>query len=152
MTDILKRSIVLILMFIIAFSVSAESYAVQDVQVQFESINAVEPRVTGLINTYSFSANKSGSNLIVYATVNCVTSVVKCGIKEMVIQRRVSTDYAWSDYLTYEDIYDEQSAFGMTKYIAVTTGYQYRVVATLYAKKSLFSTEKVEVTSNIVWI
>ncbi len=150
-----KKCLSIILALFTTFFIAIESNAAQEFETAksySESVNSDEPRVTGLINSYSFSANKDGYNLIIRASITCVTSVVKSGIKEMVIQRRVSTDYSWSDYLTYEDIYEENNIFALSKSIPVTTGYQYRVVATLYAKKSLLSTEKIEVTSNIVWI
>lgn len=155
MRIIIKRSFSLLLALITAFVMIVEVNAVRSnefTQIQSESVSTVEPRVTGLIYSYSFSANKDGYNLLVYTDILCSSTVVKCGIKEMVIERRVSTDYGWSEYLTYSDLYQESNFYGSTKSIPVTTGYQYRVVATLYAKKSLLSTEKIEVTSNIVWI
>lgn len=155
MKQLYKKGLALIMALVTSFFVTVECNAAQDfetVQTYMVSTKTIESRVTGLINSYSFSANKDGYNLIVRASITCATAVVKCGIKEMVIERRVSTDYDWSEYLTYSDLYQEDNSYLLGKSIPVTTGYQYRVVATLYAKKSLLSTEKIEVTSNIVWI
>ena len=41
-------------------------------------------------------------------------------------------------------------SIGISKSLTVTSGYQYRVTCTHYAKKSLLSTQKINNTSNTV--
>lgn len=109
-------------------------------------------RSTGLIDTYSIAVSKSGSNLLIAGRTSCISDVTKCGFKEVVIQRRKNSSSSWSDYKTYDDLYTNGHAYTLSKSIAVTSGYQYRVTCTHYAKKNLFSTQKIDNVSNVVTI
>ena len=114
--------------------------------------NQISTCKTGLIFAYSIAVSGSGSNLLIAGSTICDPDVVKCGFKVVTIQRRKSSTTSWATYKTYEDLYRDAPSYSLSKTIAVTTGYQYRVICTHYAKKSLFSTEKIENTSNIVAI
>lgn len=109
-----------------------------------------ETRASGLIIKYSIAINRDGNELIIAGMTNCAVSVVKCGFKEVVIQRRANSTQDWVDYVTYEDLYDDNFGYLLSKSITVGTGYQYRVTAIHYAKKNIFSTEKINNTSNTV--
>ncbi len=109
-----------------------------------------ETRASGLIIKYSIAINRDGNELIIAGMTNCTASVVKCGFKEVVIQRRANSTQDWVDYVTYEDLYDDNFGYMLSKSITVGTGYQYRVTAIHYAKKNIFSTEKINNTSNTV--
>ena len=121
-------------------------------QEEFESdehIYAVYPqtRATGLIIGKNLGISKSGTTLKITRYTTGSTDVVKCGFKEVVVQRRSSSSASWSDYKTYEDLYSESTRYNLSKSLTVATGYQYRVTAIHYAKKSLLSTQKIEVST-----
>ena len=105
-----------------------------------------------MIDTDSLAVSKSGSNLLIAGRTSCISDVTKCGFKEVVIQRRKNSSSSWSDYKTYDDLYTNGHAYTLSKSIAVTSGYQYRVTCTHYAKKNLFSTQKIDNVSNVVTI
>ncbi|MBQ8503570.1 MAG: hypothetical protein IJ491_04745 [Clostridia bacterium] len=165
MNRILKKTIAIIISVITACFVMLEAQAAQveleDVVLSQEQFNEILSNVhstdsvarsSSLITEYGVGAAKDGSKIIITAKTVCATSVTKCGLKELVVQRRVSDQYEWSDYLVYEDLYADTYTHALSKSVTVTSGYQYRVTAVHYAKKSLLSTEKAESTSNIVWI
>lgn len=110
----------------------------------------VNERATGLIAVYSLGIKKDGNKLIIAGMTDCFTDVVKCGFKELVIQRREDSTKDWVDYVTYEDLYEDSFSYLLGKSITVGTGYQYRVTAVHYAKKNIFITQKVNNTSNTV--
>ena len=112
--------------------------------------NAVTTYTTGLITTYAISATKSGSNLIVTGLTRGSVDVVKCGFTKVTIQQRKNSSYSWSNYQSYSSLYADATGYNLKKTLAVDKGYQYRVTCTHYAKKSLFSTEKIDNTSNTV--
>lgn len=112
--------------------------------------NTNNSRAAGLILTFALGIKKDGNNLIIAGSTNCTYTVVKCGFKEVVIQRRANSTQEWQDYVTYEDLYYDSSSYMLSKSITVATGYQYRVTAIHYAKKNIFSTEKIDNVSNIV--
>lgn len=109
-------------------------------------------RISGLISTYYIGVSGSGSNLTFGAKIVCVTGVVKCGFKEIIIQRRKSTTDSWANYFSYKELYADRSSYNYTKTVPVTSGYQYRATCKFYAKKSLLSTQTIDATSNVVTI
>ncbi len=110
----------------------------------------VVERATFLIASYALGIKKEGNKLIIAGTTTGVSTVVKCGFKEVVIQRRANSTQEWQDYVTYEDLYDDDFSYLLSKSLTVATGYQYRATAIHYAKKNIFSTEKINNTSNTV--
>lgn len=104
----------------------------------------------GLIDMYVIAVEKSGSYLLVAAKTVCGIDVVKCGYTEIRIQRRQSNRNSWSDYIVYEDLYRDSSSYVFGSKIRPQSGYQYRATCIHYAKKSIFSTEKINDSSNIV--
>lgn len=112
--------------------------------------NAVSPCATGLITSCSVSIKKSGNTLTIAGVTKCIPEVKKCGFKEINLQRKLSTSSTWSEYITYEDYYVDSNEYYLSKTLTVPSGYQYRVVCTHYAKKNIFSTQKIDNTSNIV--
>lgn len=95
----------------------------------------------------SFRISKKGTSLILYGITQGNSEVVKCGFTKVVIQRKKSSSTSWSNYKTYNDLFSESNNYTLNKSVAVEKGYQYRVTATHYAKKSLLSTQKIEVTT-----
>ncbi|MCH5316065.1 MAG: hypothetical protein J1E81_09130 [Eubacterium sp.] len=114
--------------------------------------NQVATLASGLIVSYGIAISSSGSNLLIAGDTICAPQVVKAGFKVVTIKRRASSSAAWSTYKEYEDLYNNASSYTLTKTIAVPKGYQYKVYCTHYAKKSLFSTEKITDSSNIIAI
>ena len=114
--------------------------------------NQTSTFASGLILSYSIAVSGSGSNLLIAGSTKCAPDIIKSGFKEVIIQRRTSSLGSWTTYKTYNDLYSDSPAYLLTKTIAVPTGYQYRVTCIHYAKKSLFSTQKISNTSNIVAI
>lgn len=122
-------------------------------QEKFNSIvetKSADTRATGLISTYALGIKKDGNQLIIAGSTDCFGDVVKCGFKEVVIQRRADSTQPWTDYVTYEDLYDDDFSYLLSKFITVGTGYQYRATAVHYAKKNIFITQKINNTSNTV--
>ncbi|MBQ7296248.1 MAG: hypothetical protein IJW86_08695 [Clostridia bacterium] len=128
----------------------------QDINLSESELNDIldiktnNERATGLILTYSLGIKKDGNNLIIAGTTGCTSTVVKCGFKEVVIQRRANSTQEWTDYVTYKDLYDDGFSYMLGKSFAVGSGYQYRVTAIHYAKKNILMTQKIENTSNTV--
>lgn len=112
--------------------------------------NGISTYASNLINRYSIAISKNGSSLIIVGNTVGIPDVKKCGFKEVVIQQRKSSSDSWSTYAKYTDLYTDISSYTLSKHMTVPSGYQYRVTCIHYAKKSLFSTQKISNTSNIV--
>lgn len=164
MKKLLKTALVVFLC--IASLVPMKSFAVDGEKIQWQDIDlpeseiqrilALNPqdntssRATDLILTYNIGIDKSDSTTLnLVAKIFCTVSVVKCGFKEVVLQRRATTSSPWSDYLVYKQVYNDYSSHLMARAITVQAGYQYRAVCTFYAKKSLLVTQKIQVASNL---
>lgn len=142
-----------------SFAVDGEKILYHDAvfsEERIQEILALNPqdefstRATDLILTYNVAIAKNGSYIDMVARMFCDDDVVKCGFKKIVIQKRASTSSAWVNCLTLEDLYEDSYASSIGKTFSVPSGYQYRVVCTFYAKKSLLVTQKIEHTSNYV--
>lgn len=114
------------------------------------SDNMVMPYTKGLIVSYSIAAKKSGNNLIIAGFTECSSGVVKCGFSKLSIQVRKDSTEEWMTYDTYSNLYEDSRSYTLSKTIPVPEKYQCRVTCTHYAKKNLFSTEKIDNVSRIV--
>lgn len=114
--------------------------------------NQINMLASGLIATYSIGLSANGTNLLIAGQTICSPSVVKSGFTIVTIKRRASSSASWTTYKTYEDLYRSAPSYVLSKSITVSSGYQYRVYCTHYAKKSIFSTEKITNSSNIITI
>ena len=145
-----------------AFAVSEQVSGLQDLILTEEEFNAIlanntihtadeNTRANDLINAWAIAISKSGTNTLNIAGMTTgTTEVVKSGFKEVVVQRRASSSSSWTDYVTYKDIYIDQIGYVLSKSLTVATGYQYRVTCIHYAKKNIFSVQKIDNVSNIV--
>lgn len=142
-------------------SVGASQLGWQDVTLTDEEFNVIlalnpnneiAPYATGLITKKNIAISKNGNTLTIAGETQGSASVTKCGFKEVTIQRRKNASSSWSDYQTYKDLYRESTSYKLTKIVTVPSGYQYRVTCTHYAKKNIFSTQKIDNTSNIVTV
>ncbi len=120
-----------------------------------EHIDAVyedETRATGLIIAKYLGIAKEDNTFIIKGYTKCIPDVVKCGFKTLLIQRRRNSSSAWEDYKEYNSLYIDGHYYSLTKRNTVMRTYQYRVKATHYAKKSLFSTQKIEITTGYLTV
>lgn len=164
MKKLLKTVLVVLLCITSAFSFN--SFAAEGEKVQWYDIditdgemqeildlnpqNNASTRASDLILTYNAGINREGSTLYLVAKMVCDVDVVKCGFKKIVIQRRATASSSWSNYVTYEDLYNDNSAHLISRAISITSGYQYQAVCTFYAKKNILVTQKIVLDSNIV--
>lgn len=135
-----------------AFAEENTEYGANFTQAEFESLEhiyavSVQPYSSGLITNYRLGIAKSGNNLQISGFTQGSDKVVKCGFTKVIIQRRASSNASWSNYKTFKDLYSDSNYYKLSKSIPVNSGYQYRVTATHYAKKSLLSTQKIEATT-----
>lgn len=114
--------------------------------------NEKNTRVSGLIYSYALNLSKNGTTLHITGLTNCTTEVVKCGFKNLTIQRRKSSSDSWSDYYEYGDVYIESTGANLNTTLVVASGYQYRISCKHYAKKSLLVTQTIANTSGIVTV
>ena len=140
---------------IIPFSAFAAESTEDDAyftQAEFEALEHLEAeymqtRATGLITDKRLAIGKSGSNLVISGYTYGTSEVSKVGFTEVTVQRKKSSATSWSNYKTYTSLYSDSTRYNLGKTVAVEAGYQYRVTGTHYAKKSLFSTEKIDATT-----
>lgn len=109
-------------------------------------------RASGLILSYGLELKKSGTTLTIIGLTDCSTEVVKCGFKNLVVQRRKNSTASWEDYYEYGDLYIESTSARLSTTLSVASGYQYRLSCKHYAKKSLLVTQKIANTSGIVTV
>lgn len=108
----------------------------------------ISPYSTGLISRHDIRIAKQGSTTLLISGYTYGSSeVVKCGFTKVVVQRKTASATSWSNYKTYNDLYSESTKYNLSKSLTVEKGYQYRVTATHYAKKSLLSTQKIDSTT-----
>lgn len=153
-------SIILAVLMLISCMVPLSAFAADDMeddayftQEEFEALEhiyaiTIQPMATGLITSNKLGIAKSGSNLLISGYTYGSSEVVKCGFTKVVVQRKTASATSWSDYKTYEDLYSSSNKYTLSKSVAVTSGYQYRVTATHYAKKSLLSKQKITSTTS----
>ena len=145
-----------------AFAANEELAEWQDLILTQEEFNTIlsnniiyttdeNTRASNLIHAYAIAISKSGTNTLNIAGKTTGTyDVVKSGFKEVVVQRRASSSASWTDYYTYEDLYIDQIGYNLAKSLTVPTGYQYRVTCIHYAKKNIFSVQKIDNVSNVI--
>lgn len=124
-------------------------YSVQQVELSEQSYAVYsQPRTTGLITDCQLVIEKNSNNILhIEGYTEGTNEVIKCGFTEIIVERRTNSSSSWSEYYTYEDLYSSSNEYTLDESLTVTSGYQYRVTATHYAKKSLFSTEKITGTT-----
>lgn len=135
----------------LAFDISAaDSDVVLTANSEITVAEGNETRVSGLITAYGLSLEKSGTTLKIYGQTLAAPDVVKCGFKNLVIQRRASSDDSWKEYYDFGNRYIEMSFASFSTTLVVPAGYQYRISCKHYAKKNLLSVQTIANTSNIV--
>ncbi len=76
--------------------------------------------------------------LVIKAYIQGCQEVEKCGFKKIMIQRRPKGQENWTTYKVFRPLYTDGNECVFQKKQEVEAGYQYRVVATYYAKRNLF--------------
>ena len=148
----MKKCICVLLVIISILNLAFSTFAKNEISITniTEEPTGAEIKAAGLITKGSISVFKDGRNMIITGQTNCVLSVIKCGFSKLVIQRRSTSSDSWSTFTTYEDFYGDGYIYNLEKSLYCPTGFQYRVVATHYAKKNIFSTQKMENISGIL--
>ena len=121
-------------------------------QEEFESLEhtyaiGITPYAKGLIIKKNLGIAKDGTTLKITGLTEGSDEVIKCGFTKVVVQRKTASASSWSNYKTYNDLYSDSTKYNLSKSLTVDKGYQYRVTATHYAKKSLLSTQKIDSTT-----
>lgn len=109
-------------------------------------------RVTGLIFSYSLGLLSSGNTLEISGLTQCSIDVVKCGFKNLTVERRKTSSDSWEDYYEFGNVYREATAAGLSTSLLVASGYQYRVTCKHYAKKNILSVQTISNTSNVIYL
>lgn len=110
-----------------------------------------ENRASGLIYHYTLVISKKNSTTLeIEGDTSCDPVVVKCGFKNLKVQRRANSSSSWSDYYDYGNVYFDSYAATIIRNLPVDPGYQYRVTCKHYAKKNILNTQTISNTSNIV--
>lgn len=116
----------------------------------FEDTN--NTKATGLINSYALGLASNGTTLTIVGDTYCIATVVKCGYKNLVVQRRKTSSDSWEEYYDFGNVYVEAASAHLSTTLKVESGYQYRISCKHYAKKSLFVTQSISNTSGIVTV
>lgn len=163
MKQIIKLVFIFTLCFTTLFSVNAQAYDTEKITEQsiFLTQNEINEilaqgnhytatdRATGLLLDGSAAINDDYSLLQFVGTVNCIMEVVRCGFEDITVQQRRNSSYSWSSYYQFDDDYFDLYSHTTVKAVTVAPGYEYRVKVTLYAKKNIFSVQRVDIYSNI---
>ena len=145
-----KRFLTLALALICLFSYMS-FYSVSAEDTDSALISGAEPQASGLILMYDLTISKENSTtLFIEGLTDCRPEVVKCGFKNLKVQRRANSSSSWSDYHDYGNDYLDSWSYEIARPLTVDPGYQYRVTCKHYAKKNLLSTQTISNTSNIV--
>lgn len=107
-------------------------------------------RATGLIDSGGVGIDNDFKMLRMAGIINCDVDVVKCGFEDIIVQRRASASSSWTTYHTFDDYYIDSPSNSIIRAVTVVTGYEYRVILTLYAKKNIFSVQRIDIESNIL--
>lgn len=156
----MKRYASLLLCIVLVFSISVFDVSATETNefipyvtnfvVTTETNKESNTRATGLIYAYRLTLSQNGTTLNIGGQTSCSIEVVKCGFKDLVIQRRKNSSDSWSNYYDYGNVYVETNSANLSTTLVVESGYQYRISCKHYAKKNLLSTQTISNTSTVV--
>lgn len=110
-----------------------------------------EARASGLIQKKKFTLTKVATNTLMLDGYTIGSDeVVRTEIRDIVVQRRTSSSASWSEYFTIDDVVSESNECKYNVMFSCQLGYQYRVTAVHYAKKSWLSTQKISAVTETV--
>ena len=138
------KSVLLIILALLMISPNAV-FAVANEHTEQTEIETNGNRATGLIAAYGVNVSKPSSGVLrIVGTLDCGSTVVKCGYRDFLIQRRPKNSAVWENYMNLGDFYVDSWTYPYSNNFTVPTGFYYRVSCTFYAKKNIFVTEKIE--------
>lgn len=151
MKNLVRAVIALMLIFTMMTPLGMPVFGTDSIPLQTTTTaSAIEPQAVDLILVYSMNARKiDNSRLRVDIDLTCVPSVVKCGIKSVYLQKRKNSSEKWKNDLSLDNYLMDGCTFAKTITFGAT-GYQFRLVATFYAKKAWYSIQKIDSASNVV--
>ena len=155
MKNLFRSVVALSLVLALMMPLGMQTFAAEEITVPDASSagDFVEPQSVDLIITYSMNAHrKSTTRMYVDIDLNCVPSVVRCGIKYLRVETRTGSSEKWETALKLDNYLVDDYTFEKTITFAVNKGSQYRLTGTFYAKKAWYSIQKTEYTSNVVTI
>lgn len=151
MKNLVRAVIALMLIFTMMTPLGMPVFGTDSIPLQTTTTaSAIEPQAVDLILVYSMNARKvDNSRLRVDIDLTCVPSVVKCGIKSVYLQKRKNSSEKWKNDLSLDNYLMDGCTFAKTITFGAT-GYQFRLIATFYAKKAWYSIQKIDSASNVV--
>lgn len=117
-----------------------------------KSVSADDNARASLIHSYSLYLTKTGNTLNITGQTHGSGDVVKCGFKDLTVQRRKTSDDSWKDYYEYGNLYADAFMANLNTTLVVESGYQYHISCKHYAKKNILSVQTIANTSNIVTV
>lgn len=151
MKNLMRAVVALTLIFTMMTPLGMPVFGTDSVPLQTTTTeNSAEPQALDLILTCKLDARKiDDSRMYVDIDLSCFPTVVKCGIKSVHLQKRKNSSESWKNDLSLDDYLVDGYSF--TKRITFgATGYQFRLIATFYAKKAWYSIQKIDSASNVV--
>ena len=153
-----KRTIAILMAIICTFCSLTFSAMAEEEETTIEpseGMGIIEPNdeimASGLIYSFFLYVEKKNSTtLSIYGETDCDPVVVKCGFKNLKVQRRANSSSSWSDYYSYGNIYNDSFVCIVGRNLTVDPGYQYRVTCKHFAKKNILNTQSINNASNIV--
>ena len=136
----------------VAVDYSEEAKVIDFVLTDESLENLNKTRASGLIYAYGIDISKNGTTLLIAGETDCISAVVKCGFKNLTVERRKTSSDSWEDYYEYGNVYADSNFANLSTSLSVASGYQYRVTCKHYAKKSLLVTQTISNTSGIVTV
>lgn len=110
-------------------------------------------QASGLIyRTLLQVSKKNNTTITINGVTDCDPVVIKCGFKNIVVQRRLSTSTTWTDYHNFGNDYVDTFFHAISKDLTVDPGYLYRAICKHYAKKNALTIQTISATSNYVAI
>ncbi len=153
----MKKITSVLICFIMLFTaLSLEVVAAEDLN-QIPEVTSVDvdsagdnTRATGLIYTKGLYLSAEGSKLTITGTMRCSTDTVKCGFKNLTVERRRTSSDSWESCYEFDNIYNDDNVIDISKVVSVNYGYQYRVTGKYYAKKNILMVETISATTATV--
>ena len=154
MKNLFRSIIALSLVLALMTPLGMQTLAAEKVTItEISTGDLVDPQAVDLILSYALTAyKKSNTRLTVDIELNCVPSVVRCGVKSVHLEERSSSSADWENSLTLDNYLVDDNTFDKEITFAVNKGYQYRLTVTYYAKKAWYSIQKKDYASNVVKI
>lgn len=152
MKNLFRSLIALLLVLSLSLPMGMTAFGVDTTPPQTASDGSlIEPQAVDLIVTFRLHmVNIDSARFYAIADMNCVPSVVRCGIKSVVLQERKNSSEKWKTSLKLDNYLVDDYVF--TKKLNFGSGpvKQLRLCVTFYAKKAWYSIQKIDYISNVI--